>query len=157
MISPHDLMRHAIAAARQGIADGQSPFGCAIACGDELIAVEHNLVLATTDITAHAEITALRSACRQRRAIHLVGCIVASTCEPCPMCMAALHWARVDAVYFGATIADAAHAGFNELAIPAEEVLRRGRSQVRLVPEILPAECQALFGEFIRRPAHRVY
>ncbi len=125
------LMRLAIDKVREGLAAGQSPFGCAVALGDRVLAVEHNLVRLTTDITAHAEINALRSACRAARDIHLEGAIVAATCEPCPMCMSALHWARVDAVYFGATIADATSAGFNELSIPAADIIRLGGSTVK--------------------------
>lgn len=157
MIDPTELMRSAIEKARLGIAAGQSPFGCAIAQGDEIVAVAHNLVLATTDITAHAEITAIRLTCRALGLIHLTGCVVATTCEPCPMCMSALHWARVDKVYFGATIADADSAGFNELKVPAADVLRFGRSQVELVPGMLSEECKQLFQEFLSRPNRVVY
>ena len=89
-----DLMRHAIEAAQRGIEMGQSPFGCAIARGDQLLACQHNTVLATPDITAHAEINALRAACLATGNVLLDGCVVATTCEPCPMCMSALHWAR---------------------------------------------------------------
>src|SRR5688572_12317520 len=99
MISPDTLMQLAVAKAREGVAAGQSPFGCAIAHGDDVIAVAHNIVLATTDITAHAEIIAIRSACQKLGRIHLVGCIVATTCEPCPMCASALHWSRVAQVF----------------------------------------------------------
>jgi guanine deaminase len=143
-----DLMRLAIEKARAGIAAGQSPFGCAIAIGDRMVAVEHNRVLATTDITAHAEVTAIRSACRETGNIHLAGATVATTCEPCPMCMAALHWARVDTVYYGATIADATGGGFNELHIPATEMVRLGGSSVKLVSGTLQSECAGLFAEW---------
>jgi tRNA(Arg) A34 adenosine deaminase TadA len=143
-----DLMRLAIEKARAGIAAGQSPFGCAIALGNRVIAVEHNRVLATTDITAHAEVTALREACRNVGDIHLTGAMVATTCEPCPMCMAALHWARVGTVYYGATIADAAGGGFNELHIPATEMVRLGGSKVKIVSGTLQAECAGLFAEW---------
>jgi tRNA(Arg) A34 adenosine deaminase TadA len=143
-----DLMRLAIEKARAGIAAGQSPFGCAIAIGDRVVAVEHNRVLATTDITAHAEVTAIRSACREIGNIHLAGATVATTCEPCPMCMAALHWARVDTVYYGATIADATGGGFNELHIPATEMVRLGGSSVKIVSGTLQSECAGLFAEW---------
>jgi tRNA(Arg) A34 adenosine deaminase TadA len=143
-----DLMRLAIEKTRAGIAAGQSPFGCAIALGDRVIAVEHNRVLATTDITAHAEVTALREACRNVGDIHLTGAMVATTCEPCPMCMAALHWARVGTVYYGATIADATGGGFNELHIPATEMVRLGGSKVKIVSGTLQAECAGLFAEW---------
>lgn len=151
------LMRRAIEAARRGIAAGQSPFGCAIEIGGKLVAVEHNRVLLTTDITAHAEVSALRAACKAASNIHLEGALVASTTEPCPMCMAALHWARVDAVVYGATIADAAQAGFNELTLPAQEVLRAGGSAVRLEGGVLADECRQLFAEWMRRPGFRPY
>jgi tRNA(Arg) A34 adenosine deaminase TadA len=144
------LMRLAIDKARVAIAAGQTPIGCAIAIGDNVVAVAHNRVLATTDITAHAEIVALREACAKLRDIHLEGALVASTCEPCPMCMAALHWARVDTVGYGATIADAKAAGFNELRIAAAEVLRLGGSSVKLQSDVLRDECVALFDEWRR-------
>jgi tRNA(Arg) A34 adenosine deaminase TadA len=144
-IDPEILMRHALDAADRGVQRGQSPFGCAIARGDELVAACHNIVWQTTDITAHAEVTAIREACRNTNNILLRDCIVATTCEPCPMCMAALHWARVKAVYFGATIADAAAAGFNELQVDAATLLRIGGSEVQLVAEVLPDECRQLF------------
>ncbi len=115
-MTPEALMRLAIDKTHQGIAAGQTPFGCAIALGEQVVAVSHNCVHATTDITAHAEIVALREACKATGQIHLEGALVAATCEPCPMCMAALHWARVETVVYGATIADAESAGFNELA-----------------------------------------
>ncbi|MEX0819315.1 MAG: nucleoside deaminase [Pirellulaceae bacterium] len=157
MLTPESLMRLAIDKAREGIEAGQTPFGCAIARGDELIAVSHNTVLSTTDITAHAEINALRIGCQATRQIHLPDCVVATTCEPCPMCMAALHWARVETVYFGATIADADSAGFNELQVPAADVLKIGGSQVALVNGVLPAECRELFQRWLLRPDRAVY
>jgi tRNA(Arg) A34 adenosine deaminase TadA len=151
------LMRLAIDAARRGIQHGQSPFGCAISLDGAPIAVSHNRVFDSTDITAHAEITALREACSKARRIHLQGAIVASTCEPCPMCMSALHWARVDLVYCGATIEDATDVGFNELRVSAAELIRLGRSPVELVQGIMVEDCRALFKEWRASPAYRPY
>ena len=116
--------------------------------GDTIIAAAHNCVLATHDITAHAEIAALRMAGANTKQIHYPGALVASTCEPCPMCMAALHWARVEHVVFGATIADAEAAGFNELRIPAADIIRLGGSSVKLTGGVLVDECAALFAEW---------
>jgi len=152
-----ELMRLAIAKAREGIAAGQSPFGCAIASGTDVIAAAHNTVVASTDITAHAEINAVRQACQTLGQIHLNDCIVATTCEPCPMCMAALHWARVERVYFGASIADATHAGFNELKVSAADMLQQGGSRVELLPGLLTQECQSLFDEWLSQPGRRAY
>lgn len=157
MLTPESLMQLAIEKARVGIDAGQSPFGCAIARGDEIIALAHNTVLATTDITAHAEVNALRRGCKATGKVHLEGCVVATTCEPCPMCMAALHWARVETVYFGASIEDADAAGFNELQVPAAEVLKIGGSQVALASGLLSAECRDLFRLWLQRDDHRVY
>ena len=150
-------MKLAIDAARSGIAQGQSPFGCAIALGDAVLACERNAVLETTDITAHAEINAIRAACRASGRIFLAGASVATTCEPCPMCMAALHWARVETVYYGATIADAAGGGFNELTLSAADVVRLGASPVRLVPRILEEDCRRLFDLWKQSPGARSY
>ncbi len=156
-MDPSALMRLAIEKCRQGIAAGQSPFGCAIARESDVLSASHNTVVQTTDITAHAEVNAIREACTATKNIFLEGAIVATTCEPCPMCMSALHWARVDAVYYGATIADAADAGFNELQLPAAELLRIGGSTVKLVPQVLPEECKALFLEWKNNPKRKVY
>lgn len=156
-MDPSELMRLAIEKCRQGIAAGQSPFGCAIARGGKILSCSHNTVVLTTDITAHAEVNAIREACRDTGDISLEGAVVATTCEPCPMCMSALHWARVDTVYYGATIADADNAGFNELDLPAAELLRLGQSKVKLVPQLLPEECKALFAEWKQNPQRKVY
>jgi tRNA(Arg) A34 adenosine deaminase TadA len=157
MISPEDLMRIAIDKCREGLRRGQSPFGCAIAVGDRVIANEHNTVVLTTDITAHAEVNAIRAANRQIKDIFLEKAVVATTCEPCPMCMAALHWARVGTVYYGATIADADAAGFNVLQFPAADLLKQGGSQVKLIPGMLADECKHLFQEWLADPNHQVY
>lgn len=145
------LMQLAIDAAKHGIDEGQTPFGCAIRLADGRIIAKHNTVLLTTDITAHAEINAIREANHSQHSIHLENAIVASTCEPCPMCMAALHWARVRSVYFGATIADAAQAGFNEMKLPAEEVAASGGNKVGLDSGILTAKCRELFDVWRQR------
>ena len=111
-----------------------------------MISCSHNTVVLTTDITAHAEVNAIREACQEIGDIFLDGAIVATTCEPCPMCMAALHWARVDTVYYGATIADADTAGFNELQLPAAELLRLGGSKLKLIPNC----CQRNASSYLR-------
>ncbi len=157
MPDPNELMRLAIDTARQGIAGGQTPFGCAIAVGDQVVATAHNTVLADTNITAHAEINALRAACQSLGDVHLRGAIVASTCEPCPMCAAALHWAQVTHIYFGATIADATTSGFNELNLSAATVLRKGGSKVKLTGDLLTKECRDLFRQWQAQEGSRTY
>jgi len=156
-MTPSELMQLAIEKCREGIEAGQSPFGCAIEQNGQVISCSHNTVVLTTDITAHAEVNAIREACRTIGNIFLEGAIVATTCEPCPMCMSALHWARVDTVYYGATIADADTAGFNELQLPAAELLRIGGSKLKLIPQLLPEECKQLFAEWKANPKRKVY
>jgi tRNA(Arg) A34 adenosine deaminase TadA len=156
-ITPEELMKMAIDACREGLTRGQSPFGCAIAIGDRVVARSHNTVVLTTDITAHAEVNAIRAGNKAVNDIFLTGGIVATTCEPCPMCMAALHWARVDTVYYGATIADAESAGFNELQLPAQELLRMGGSTLKLIGGTLADECKTLFQEWLASPTRKVY
>jgi tRNA(Arg) A34 adenosine deaminase TadA len=156
-MTPEELMHLAIEACRRGLARGQSPFGCAIAIGDRVASSEHNTVVLTTDITAHAEVNAIRAANRALGGIFLEGAMVATTCEPCPMCMSALHWARVETVYYGASIADAESAGFNELQVPARELLRIGGSQVKLVDGVLAEECKELFQAWASNPNRKVY
>ena len=151
------LMRLAISEAEKGIATGQSPFGCAISLNGEVIASAHNHVVSDVDATAHAEVNAIRAACKNTNNIHLVGAIVATTCEPCPMCMAALHWARVEQVYYGATIADAEHAGFNELTLSAKSLLQQGGSTIKLIHGPLQAECQNLFKQWTSNANHCCY
>jgi len=156
-MDPAELMRLAIKKTREGLAAGNSPFGCAIAQGDQVIAAAHNTVLTTIDSTAHAEVNAIRAGCKRTGKIFLEGAIVATTCEPCPMCMAALHWARVETVYFGATVQDAADIGFNELYIDAQKILSMGGSKVKLVGNTLAAECKQLFADYKKMPSARTY
>ncbi|MCA1814104.1 MAG: nucleoside deaminase [Halobacteriales archaeon] len=138
-------MREAIRVAEEAIANGQTPFGCAIVRDGQVLARGHNEVWLRTDITAHAEVVALQRACQAAREVHLRGATVYTTTEPCPMCMAACHWANVDRVVFGARIPDALRAGFRELTIGAEDMVRLGKSSVHVQGGVLAAECAALF------------
>jgi tRNA(Arg) A34 adenosine deaminase TadA len=109
------------------------------------------------DITAHAEVTAIRRACAALGAIDLAGCTIYSTCEPCPMCFSACHWARIDRVVYGASIDDARRAGFNELSISNEQMKRLGGSPIVIVGGVLRAQCASLFDEWLTQPQPRRY
>lgn len=150
-------MRIAIDSARAGIAAGQTPFGAAIIRGDQLVISAHNMVWQATDSTAHAEVTAIREACREVNGIDLAGCTIYSTCEPCPMCFSACHWAKLDRIVYGASIADAAKAGFNELPVSNEQLKSLGGSEIRVSAGVLRGECEALFAEWMRSPQRRGY
>ena len=153
MPTDHDhWMRLAIAQARAGIGKGQSPFGAVIvrSGGTETAPVGsgHNEVWHRTDPTAHAEVVCIQNAARELRAIDLSGCVMYTTTEPCPMCAAAIHWSKLDAVYYGATITDAQIAGFSELTLPIGDLYRAGGSPVVVHAGVLSRECAMLFTEW---------
>jgi tRNA(Arg) A34 adenosine deaminase TadA len=149
-MSESELMRLAIEKAREGIAAGQSPFGAVIVKDGAVVAATHNSVWRDTNPTAHAEVNCLRAAAAALATIDLAGCTMYSTCEPCPMCLAATHWAKVDRVVFGATIADATAAGFSELPVAAADLAALGHSPLKVEGGLLREECAALFDEWKR-------
>lgn len=141
-------MQFAIKKAREGIEKGQSPFGSCIIKNGEMVSCEHNVVWETTDITAHAEINAIRVACKKQNTIDLSGCTLYSTCEPCPMCFSASHWARIDKIVYGASITDAKNAGFHELTISCKTMADLGKSEIIIEKDVLKTECAFLFKEW---------
>lgn len=151
-------MAIAIEMARKGVASGQSPFGaCIVSADGEIVAQAHNEVVLTTDITAHAEVQAIRQACRTLDAIDLSGCTIYSTCEPCPMCFAACHWARLDRIVYGASIGDAQGAGFNELTISNLQMREIGGSSVQVDGGCMSAENEAVFRAYVEMPDRVIY
>lgn len=151
------FMRQAIAMARAGVARGQSPFGCVIVRDGMPIAQAHNMVLGHRDPNAHAEVRAIRLACATLGDLALAGCDLYTTCEPCPMCFAAAHWARVRRVICGARIADAVGAGFHELTIDAATMRDLGGSEVEIIGGVLAGECAALFADWLASGRARTY
>jgi tRNA(Arg) A34 adenosine deaminase TadA len=157
-MSDQDFMRLALDEARVGVGRGNSPFGaCIVDAAGNVVAREHNQVWQATDVTAHAEIVALRAACKSRQTIDLTAHTIYSTTEPCPMCFAGIHWARIGRIVYAATIADAADAGFNELAVSNEQLKRLGKSKVEIVPGVLRDEAVKLFRDWLADPRHRAY
>jgi tRNA(Arg) A34 adenosine deaminase TadA len=142
------FMRRAIAVAARGIETGQTPFGAVIVRDGEVVVEAHNGVWEETDITAHAEVRAIRAACRKLGAVDLDGCTIYSTTEPCPMCFSAIHWANIDRIVYGASIADAARAGFRELSISNEQMKALGPSDLAITPGLLADECAAQFEQW---------
>src|SRR5688500_13233877 len=101
--------------------DGKGgPFGCIVVLNDKIVGEGSNMVTSSNDPTAHAEVVAIRDACKNLQTFQLTDCEVYTSCEPCPMCMGAIYWARPKKVYFGATRHDAAAAGFDDSLIYKE-------------------------------------
>jgi len=155
-------MRLAIEQAKQSVRDGQSPFGAVVVKATEdgrgeIVCAVHNVVWATTDITAHAEVHALREACKALGTVDLEGCTVYTSTEPCPMCFAAIHWANCDRIVFGTTIADADRAGFRELSISNEQMKALGGATVEVEGGVLRDEAQAAFDLFAEDSEGKLY
>src|SRR5579864_3319131 len=114
-------MQEAIQRAVENVRSGRGgPFGAIVVKDGRVIATGANLVTSTNDPTAHAEMAAIREACRVLGTFQLKGCEIYTSCEPCPMCLGAIYWARPDRVYFAATASDAAAAGFDDSFIYEE-------------------------------------
>ncbi len=157
MESPRKWMESAIATAVQGIEAGQTPFGTAIVRDGRLVTAAHNTVWQDCDPTAHAEVNAIRKATQALKTINLAGCTLFSTCEPCPMCLTAIHWAKIDRVFFGATIADAEGAGFHELRLSARDMVIQGGSPLKVESGLLEKECRELFTLFKTAGKAKIY
>jgi guanine deaminase len=132
-------LRMAIELGLTGVRGGHGgPFGAVIVQGDRLLAACHNEVVSRNDPTAHAEVQAIRVACAARGSFQLDGCDVYASCEPCPMCLGALFWARPRSVYFAATRADAAAVGFDDAYIYDQLSRPAGERQLLMVRVPLP-------------------
>ncbi|BBP43889.1 nucleoside deaminase [Thiosulfativibrio zosterae] len=110
-----NLMRHAIQLSHDKMVAGfGGPFGAVITKDGEVIAEGYNQVTSSNDPTAHAEVTAIREACKKLNTFDLSGCQIYTSCEPCPMCLSAIYWARLDTIYYANSRQDAADIGFDD-------------------------------------------
>jgi guanine deaminase len=142
----------AVAEAERGVREGEGgPFGAVVARGGDVLATACNQVLGLGDPTAHAEIQAIRAACRALGDFQLAGCDVYASCEPCPMCLGALYWARPRAVFFAATREDAAAAGFDDAFIFDELARPPGARELPMTQVALPG-ARAPFEAWAARP-----
>jgi len=151
------FMHLAIKKTREGIRQGQAPFGACIVRKGKVVVCMHNTVLKNTDITRHAEINAIGVACKKLGKIDLSDCTIYSTTEPCPMCISACHWARIPKIFYGARIADSAKYGFDEWPIPDAKMVQLGKTRVELKKDFLRKECLELFSEWSKKKAARAY
>lgn len=138
------FLQEALALAAENPARGGGPFAALVVCDGVVLGRGTNRVTAQNDPTAHAEVEAIRAACRRLESHQLSGCTIYASCEPCPMCLGAIYWARPARVVYAATRADAAAAGFDDALIYEEGALPPG---VRTLPFV-----RVLMGEAARWP-----
>jgi guanine deaminase len=147
-----EFLRRAIAlATRNVLTAAGGPFGAVVVRDGKIAGEGVNSVTTTNDPTAHGEISAIRAATKFLGTFSLAGCSLYTSCEPCPMCLAAAYWARLDAVYYGASAADAARAGFDDAFLYDE--LRKDASERKLSStQLLADEAWASFAAWIAAP-----
>jgi guanine deaminase len=139
------FMRMAIALSEQNVTEGLGgPFGAVIVRNGEVIAGSGNKVVPSNDPTAHAEVSAIRLACTALNTYNLEGCVIYTSCEPCPMCLGAIYWARLDKIYYANNQADAAAIGFDDQFI-YEELDRPKHERQLPVVELLRDEALGAF------------
>lgn len=142
-MTKEELMREAIRLSVDNVRNGGGPFGAVIARDGKIVTTGVNRVTPDCDPTAHAEVSAIRAACKELGTFDLSGCEIYSSCEPCPMCLGAIYWAHLDKLYFGNNKHDAAEIGFDDAFIYEELDLkpadRRLPSEVLLPDEAISA------------------
>ena len=147
------FMRRAIDLAQAGIdSNSGGPFGCVVAKDGEIVGEGVNRVTSTNDPTAHAEIVAIRDACKNLSSFQLDGCVIYTSCEPCPMCLGAIYWARPERIVIACDRYDAASAGFDDAFI-YEELCGSDLSNRKVpVTTILHDEGLKVFQNWIAKP-----
>jgi guanine deaminase len=151
------FMREAIRLSLEKMrSEGSGPFGAVVVRQGEIIARGWNQVTRTLDPTAHAEVVAIREACRSLKTFRLSGCEIYASCEPCPMCLAAIHWARLDKLYFAGTRLDAAEAGFDD-SLLYEELARPAPERRIVTEQILRGEAIGALKEWRINPEKTPY
>lgn len=139
------FMKAAIDLAQKGMDNNcGGPFGAVVVKDNKIVAEGFNRVTSSNDPTAHAEVVAIREACKKLDTFQLTGCSIYTSCEPCPMCLGAIYWARPDNVFFGATKADAAKANFDDHFIYAEMELDFDKRHIKF-ESILRNEANSVF------------
>ena len=149
-------MREAIKLSAESVRSGGGPFAAVIVRDGEIIARGENRVTVCNDPTAHAEVSAIREAAARLGTYDLSGCEIYSSCEPCPMCLGAIYWARLDKLYYAGTRADAANVGFDDAHIYEELPLEP--SQRELPTEtLLREEAQRVFEAWAEKADKKEY
>jgi tRNA(Arg) A34 adenosine deaminase TadA len=144
-------MMAALEKAQENIADGiGGPFGAVVVKNGKIVAAVGNRVTSTNDPTAHAEVVAIREACKILETFDLSGCEIYASCEPCPMCMGAIMWARIDKLYFAADRIDASRAGFDDELFYTELSLPYEKRTIKPT-QLLQKEANIVFDKWIEK------
>lgn len=152
-----DFMRRAIALATENVVSGNGgPFAALIVRDGKIVGEGANTVTASNDPTAHGEVNAIRAAAKAMGTFTLAGCELYTSCEPCPMCLAAAYWARIDAVYYGNSAADAARAGFDD-AFLYEEFRKVSSARALPAVQLLNGEAWASFAAWMASNSKVLY
>ena len=148
----NSFMARAIQLSIENVRSGRGgPFGTVVVKDGAIISEATNQVTATNDPTAHAEVLAIRNACKKLGVFDLQGCEIYTSCEPCPMCLGAIYWARLTRVYFANTAADASKVGFDDSAIYREIAQPYAKRQIPMI-QMMRKEALAAFREWEDKP-----
>ncbi|QJT11367.1 nucleoside deaminase [Oceanidesulfovibrio marinus] len=149
-------MQRAIDLSKKSLACGGGPFGAVIVKNDEIVGEGMNCVVSKNDPTAHAEIVAIRMACERLATFNLSGSIIFTSCEPCPMCLSAIWWARIDKIYYGNTRHDAAGIGFDDADIYNEIAVENVKRRLPLL-QLMHSESIKVFQEWAEIEKKHMY
>lgn len=145
-------MQLAIQLSEQNVDQGKGgPFGAVVVKDGKLIAKSANKVTSSNDPTAHAEVSAIRAACKKLKTFDLSGCVIYTSCEPCPMCLGAIYWARLDKIYYANTKVDAAAIGFDDQFIYEELDLEMNQRKLPIV-QLMREEALIAFKKWEQSP-----
>jgi guanine deaminase len=148
----NSFMARAIQLSIENVRSGRGgPFGTVVVKDGAIISEATNQVTATNDPTAHAEVLAIRNACKKLGVFDLQGCEIYTSCEPCPMCLGAIYWARLTRVYFANTAADASKVGFDDSAIYREIAQPHAKRQIPMI-QMMRKDALAAFREWQDKP-----
>jgi tRNA(Arg) A34 adenosine deaminase TadA len=146
-----EFMAEAIRLATDSVATGRGgPFGAVVVCDGQIIGRGANAVTTENDPTAHAEVMAIREACRRRRVFHLPGAALYTSCEPCPMCLAAAYWARINTIYYGNSREDAAEIGFDDAFLYNEMTVPLADRRIPII-QFMPEQAEESFIAWTRK------
>jgi guanine deaminase len=153
---PQPFMARAIRLSIENVHSGGGPFGAVIVRDGSIIAEGTNQVVSSLDPTAHAEVVAIREACRKLGAFELQNCEIYTSCEPCPMCLGAIHWARLARVYFAAGAGDASKAGFDDSLIYQEITQPYSKRRIPMI-QLMREDALAAFRAWEEKPNKIAY